>query len=196
MQKFERRTMTAKGEVRLSAENSRTLSGHAAVFNSIADIGGWFSERIAPGAFSRALKSSDVVARWNHDPDTILGRTSSGTLRLREDERGLTFELDLPATQLGNDVLELVRRGDVSGLSFAFCVEESGQTWDKLTNTRTITEFSDLIDVSPVIHPAYEGTDIALRNRESNEVSEKQQRAARLLNRVKLYEATRKEEQS
>lgn len=191
MQELERRTLTAV-TVRLAAPDSRRLVGHAAVFGEVADIGGQFRETIAAGAFRKALKACDVVARWNHGEDTILGRTSSNTLRLTEDERGLAFELDLPNTTLGNDVLELVRRGDVAGMSFAFtCAREK---WDSPTNTRTVVEVGQLLDVSPVISPAYAGTDVALRSRGEHLAAEQRERVLRLRNRLALYQAQQKEE--
>lgn len=188
---FERRTLTAVS-CRLAAPDSRRLVGHAAVFGEVADIGGQFRETIAPGAFRKALKSCDVVARWNHGEDTILGRTSSKTLRLSEDEHGLAFELDLPNTTLGNDVLELVRRGDVAGMSFAFtCAVDQ---WNSTTNTRTVVEVGLLLDVSPVISPAYAGTDLALRSRGEHLAAEQRERVSRLRNRLALYLARQKEE--
>lgn len=178
-------------EVRL-APDSRRLVGHAAVFNERADIGGQFFEELAPGAFRKALKGCDVVARWNHAQDTLLGRTSSKTLRLSEDERGLAFELDLPATTLGNDVLALVARGDIRGMSFAFC--GARDRWDSTQNLRTIVDVGSLLDVSPVISPAYAGTDLALRSRGECLAAEQRERVSRLRNRLALYLARQKEE--
>ena len=189
MLEFERRTLTAVA-VRLAAPGSRMLTGHAAVFGEIASIGGVFREVIAPGAFKTALGTCDVVARWNHGEDTILGRTSSKTLRLHEDERGLAFELDLPNTTLGNDVLELVRRGDVAGMSFAFTCAEDRWTAD----LRTVVAVGQLLDVSPVISPAYTGTDVALRSRGEHLAAEQRERVSRLRNRLALYLAQQKEE--
>jgi HK97 family phage prohead protease len=186
----ERRTLLV--EVRLAAPDSRRLVGHAAIFNEIADIGGQFREVIAPGAFRKALKGADVVARWNHTPDTILGRTASKTLRLSEDERGLAFELDLPNTTLGNDLLALVARGDVRGMSFAFA--GARDKWDAAANLRTITDVGLLLDVSPVIEPAYAGTDLALRSRGEHLAAEQRERVSRLRNRLALYLAQQKEE--
>jgi HK97 family phage prohead protease len=190
MQNSERRTLVA--EVRLAAPDSRRLVGHAAVFGEVADIDGQFREVIAPGAFRKAIKGADVVARWNHNPDTILGRTESKTLRLSEDERGLAFELDIPNTTLGNDLLALVARGDVRGMSFAFA--GARDKWDHATNTRTITDVGMLLDVSPVIEPAYAGTDVALRSRGEHLAAEQRERVSRLRNRLALYLAQQKEE--
>jgi HK97 family phage prohead protease len=151
------------------------LHGYAAVFDSPShDLGG-FVERIAPGAFGRSIRAagSDVYAFWNHDDGRVLGRQASGTLRLREDERGLAFELDLPDTTDGRDLLELVSRRDLDGMSFAFRVRPNGDRWTAgvggAPDQRTLLDV-DLSDVSPVTYPAYPDTAMALRSREAARV--------------------------
>lgn len=185
------RSFLSATECRLASPESRKLVGHAAVFNQVANIGDMFRERIAQGAFKNALAKCDVVARRNHNPDTLLGRTSSGTLRLWEDEVGLAFELDLPATRDGDDVLVLVKRTDIRGMSFAFWGAD-----DKWTSPedRTIVDVGDLIDVSPVFNPAYAGTTVALRSRGEHLAAEQRERVSRLRNRLALYLARQKEE--
>ncbi len=91
-------------------------------WNSLSEVI-WdeFREQFAPGAFKDSPASgSDVRALYEHNYTQLLGRTKSGTLVLSEDDTGLRFELTPPNTQLGNDVLELVERGDISGMSFGF----------------------------------------------------------------------------
>lgn len=105
----------------LSASNKK-LVGYAVRWNSLSEVI-WdeFREQFAPGAFKDSLASgSDVRALYEHNYTQLLGRTKSGTLVLAEDDTGLRFELTPPNTQLGNDVLELVERGDISGMSFGF----------------------------------------------------------------------------
>ena len=157
----------------LREDGAPTIRGVAAVFNKPShDLGG-FREILLPGAFDAVLASKklDVVGLWNHDPSQILGRTTSGTLRLAVDEtRGLTYEIDPPDTQLGRDCQTLLRRRDVFGSSFAFTVNPSGETWtqpDKGLATRTISAVSGLFDVSVVTHPAYPQTSVAVRSLES-----------------------------
>lgn len=146
---------------------SNIIEGYAAVFNSPTNIGGWFTEEISPGAFSKAIsENGDIRALFNHDWSNVLGRTKSGTLRLSEDERGLKFEVDLPNTSVGRDLAESLKRGDISQCSFGFIptVEE----WDYSIEPakRTIREV-DLFEVSVVSIPAYEDTEVALvRNKE------------------------------
>jgi HK97 family phage prohead protease len=143
----------------------RKLGGYASVFNRSADLGWMGSERIAPGAFDEALKTSDPRALWNHDPNYVLGRMSAGTLRLSVDSTGLEYEVDLPDTSYARDLRELVERGDVTGASFAFV--PGMHTWDRETETRTHTSVKELVDVSPVAYPAYEGASTEARAEQS-----------------------------
>jgi HK97 family phage prohead protease len=139
----------------------RRLEGHAALFGVEAPIGG-FREKIAPGAFSGSLRG-DVLALVDHDPGKVLARTRSGTLRLSEDTRGLAFDLDVPQTSAGIDVLALAERGDLGGASFGFRVREGGERWEG--NLRTLTDV-ELFEVSIVSSwPAYEGTVVNARSR-------------------------------
>lgn len=145
--------------------DKRTLTGYAAVFNSDTAIGDYFVERVAPGAFAETIKG-DIRALVDHDWGRVIGRTKSGTLRLVEDERGLKVEVDVPNTTDGNDLWELVERGDVSGMSFGFRVTK--QSWDETGDTpiRTI-EAVDLYEVSAVAFPAYDDTSIGKRDLEA-----------------------------
>jgi uncharacterized protein len=151
-------------ELRVEGEGtSRKLAGYAAIFNSFSEDLGGFREIIRPGTFSRALaNNADVRALVDHDSTLILGRTKSGTLRLREDERGLRYEIDLPNTRVGNDIAESVKRGDVSGSSFAFrAVKDSWRT-ENGSDVRELHDV-DLFDVGPVTYPAYVATEASLR---------------------------------
>jgi len=124
-------------------------------------IGG-FRERIAPGAFSKAL-AGDVLALLDHDPGKVLGRTRSGSLRLTEDAKGLAFSLDLPDTQAGRDVLALAERKDLGGMSFGFTIPKGGESWSG--NVRTLSKVN-LAEISIVsAWPAYPDTTLALRGR-------------------------------
>ncbi len=102
-----------------------------------------------------------LLALYQHDPAQPLGRTGNGTLRLNQDARGLAFEVDVPETQLGNDVLTLARRGDLAGASFAFRVPPGGDHWP----TRGDRELRqvELVEVSAVTVPAYQATTISAR---------------------------------
>ena len=136
------------------------ISGHAAIFDRLsADLGG-FRERIAPGAFTRAIREhQDVRALFNHDPNRVLGRVPR-TLKLREDSVGLAVEIEPPSSERG--LLELMERGDVSQMSFGFVVRD--EKWQPgEPDLRTILDV-DLFDVSVVTYPAYPQTDAAVRS--------------------------------
>lgn len=146
------------------ADGGKKVGGYAAVFNSEADIGGYWKEIIAPGAFSDGVKA-DVRALLDHDHGRVIGRTSSGTLRLAEDDKGLAVEIDLPDTTDGRDAAVLIERGDISGMSFGFIVTHD--EWDETGDIpiRTIHKV-DLREVSIVAWPAYQDTTIGMRSLE------------------------------
>ncbi|MDX0318924.1 HK97 family phage prohead protease [Sinorhizobium meliloti] len=145
--------------------DKRTLTGYAVVWNSDTTIGDYFVERIAPGAFTKALRG-DILALVNHDTGRVVGRTRSGTLRLAEDSRGLKVEIDIPDTTDGNDLWTLVERGDVSGMSFSF--RATKQEWDDTGDLphRTVIE-AELFEVTATPIPAYPDTSLALRSLEA-----------------------------
>ena len=152
--------------VEAAQEESRMISGYAAVFDSDSEDFGGFTERIERGAFAEAIKVSDVRALFNHDNNMILARTASGTLRIYEDERGLKYEFEAPHTTAGNDVLQMIKRGDINQSSFGFTVEQD--SWAKRDGTtyRTINKVKRLYDVSPVTFPAYPEASVAVRKLE------------------------------
>jgi len=107
-----------------AAEAKPGVTGYAAVFNQVADLG-WFKESIAPGAFARALsEKQDVRCLQNHDANLLMGRTKNGTLRLAEDSTGLKFDCDFPDTQPARDLHVLLERGDMDQCSFGFTVRK------------------------------------------------------------------------
>lgn len=162
-----------------------TVAGYAAIFGEAADIGGYFVEVVARGAFAGTLKVADVRAYFDHDRGRVLGRMSAGTLRLAEDDRGLRVEIDLPDTSDGVDVAKLIERGDVSGMSFGFSVLR--QEWDETVDPpkRTILEV-DLREVSIVSEPAYEGTSVALRSRDDARKEKRQRNFSGAARRIHL----------
>ncbi len=137
------------------------LRGFAAVYDQPTSRQRQFAgtETIARGAFD-GLLDDDVVALVNHDMAQLLGRTSSGTLRLSSDDHGLGFELDLPDTQLGRDVRHLVERGDLRGMSFTAQIGQIERTRGGVVHRA----FQRLVDVSVVTSPAYEGTEVLARS--------------------------------
>lgn len=146
---------------RAEVTDTGVLRGYAAVFDEPttrqADYAG--TETIARTAFD-GLLGGDTVALVGHDMNQVLGRTSSGTLKLSADQKGLAFELQLPDTQLGRDTRELVKRGDLNGMSFS---AEIGQV-DRVKGGVVHRQFKRLIDVSVVAMPAYLGTEVVARH--------------------------------
>jgi len=158
--------------VETRSDGRASIVGYAAVYNRLSlDLGG-FREEILPGAFDRILskRGKDVVALFNHDGNIVLGRSSSGTLELSSDDKGLKYVVTPPVSRA--DVLELIQRRDVRGSSFAFTVEpknESFRTGEDGKAIRQIREVSGLYDVGPVLNPAYPSTSasVAMRSYEA-----------------------------
>lgn len=164
---IERRVFSSELAIETRGEGDNAapvIAGHAAVFETLSEPMWGFREKIAQGAFDDVLQD-DVRGLFNHDPNHVLGRTKSGTLRITVDARGLHYEIDPPETQSARDLVTSMKRGDINQSSFAFSVAED--EWDEDENgmvTRTITKFKRLYDVSPVTYPAYPAADVALRS--------------------------------
>jgi len=160
-------------ETRAAGDSSKPkIVGLAARFNSPTQIGsgrGSFIETIKPGAFRMCLSGNpDVRCLFNHNEDNVLGRTTSGTLRLWEDNVGLRYECDLPDTTMARDVYSMIRRGDVSQCSFGFtCSEEDWSDTAMPDGTQGLLrsiEQADVFDVSAVTYPAYQQTSVEARS--------------------------------
>ena len=156
----ERRFMAAgDAEIRTADDGPAQLVAYAARFDrESVDMG--FIETIRPGAFTNALKVSDIRGLKNHNPDLLLGRVTAGTMTVGEDERGLKYDIALPDTTTGNDTAEEIRRGDITGSSFSFRLADDGDQWEERDGKyyRTITDFAQVFDVGPVTFPAYPAT--------------------------------------
>ncbi len=155
-------------EVRAAPEgDGLRFSGYAAKFDRWSEDLGGFRERIAPGAFSEAVAADDVRCLLNHNPDRVLGRTRSGTLRLFEDNVGLRFEVDAPDVGWARDLRESVWRGDIDQCSFAFEALADDWIWadsgSKALDERTVRR-AKLYDVSIVTYPAYTDTVASVRS--------------------------------
>jgi hypothetical protein len=142
------------------------IGGYASVFGKPSrDLGG-FVEVVTPSAFnhSRGLGFPDVIARFNHDSMAVLGTVAGGTLQLEVDKVGLSYTVEPPSTRA--DIVELVRRGDITRSSFAFSVGRGGDEWD-LTGSgfplrRLLSVY--LVDVAPVLVAAYPDSSAGLRS--------------------------------
>lgn len=169
MDKTEKRELaTSDIEIREDDDGNRTLSGYAVKWEMKSQVLGMFykfREQIKKGAFLESLNNDDQRFLWSHDTSKVLGRTKNNTLRLKEDDTGLRFELDLPKTTLGNDTYESIKRGDVDGVSFGFNVPEGGDEVaepDDDLPLRTINK-AKLLEVSAVAFPAYPDSQVSAR---------------------------------
>lgn len=174
MAQLERRfvsTTQAPVTVETRDDGKKTITGYGAVFYRDNEPGTEFRlwadvvERIDRRAFDRALSEShDARGLFNHDPSNLLGRVASGTMRLSVDDIGLRYEIDVPDTQVGRDVVTSIERGDLTGSSFSFTATR--QTWTERSDAPDIRMIEDLqlYDTGPVTYPAYQATTAGTRS--------------------------------
>lgn len=162
-------------------EGQVVIEGYAAIFNQRSKLlfedNKVFFEVIKPGAFDRVLSSDSIntLYVYNHHQDQILARTKSGTLSLSVDDTGLKYRAVLPNTTLGNDIAELVNRGDLFENSFRFSLDPQGRIWQRDSNgdlIHIIREIRSLMDVSIVVNGAYSDTKVMLTQRDLEEIGE------------------------
>ncbi|MGJ9381525.1 HK97 family phage prohead protease [Salipaludibacillus sp. CF4.18] len=156
------RTLDSQIEIRAEGDDgeNQKIVGYALRFNSESDNLGGFVETIEQNALEGA-DMSDVRALINHDAHKVLGRNKSGTLKLEVDDFGLKYTIDPPDTTYARDLMESMKRQDISQSSFAFQIdyENEGDTWeyneDRDLYIRTIKRFKKISDISVVTYPAY-----------------------------------------
>jgi len=160
-----------------AGDQFRTLQGYAALFDSPSEDLGGFREVLAPGCFTRAIASPDLNCSllWNHDPDSVFASTRNGTLKLKEDDKGLRIwaRVDMEDPD-ARRVVGKIRSGLVDQMSFAFTIAEDGDDWEVRDGKpwRTVRQVEALWDCSAVTVPAYSSTKI--------EVLERAQRSGRV----------------
>jgi HK97 family phage prohead protease len=165
----------AQAQVEIRDDGEQKITGYAAVFwrgEPGTEYTLWEGavERILPGAFDRVLQTSDARALFNHDPNQLLGRQSAGTLRLSVDSIGLRYEITPGKTHVAADVIEHLRRRDLTGSSFAFVVGSQNWRTGEGIDVREIVEVAELWDVGPVTFPAYTATSSGLRQQQLAEL--------------------------
>ena len=162
-----------------SEDGKKSIEGYALLYGQESRListlfNGKFYEVIERGALDKVLesKSLDVIYTPNHDFTKVIARTTSGTLELKSDEKGLKYIVrDIPNISYANDIYESIKRGDTFESSFSFMLHDSGQNWTKRedgADLRTITEISYLKEVSSVTNGAYSDTDVAARSLQAN----------------------------
>lgn len=165
---MERRTSPTAVRLELREDGGPSIVGYAAVFYRQGEPGTEYRlwddvvERIDPQAFSD-IQKNDVRALFNHDANMILGRSTAGTLRLSVDDRGLRYDITPPDTNQAQAVVAAIRRGDITGSSFAFL--PTAVRWERAdgVDIRTIQR-AQVFDVGPVVYPAYEATSTGVRS--------------------------------
>ncbi|MBD5252319.1 MAG: HK97 family phage prohead protease [Bacteroides sp.] len=174
-----REVRNTNNEITPILPESRLVTGYAIVFNSDSNDLGGFTERINPDALTGVVEKSDVLCLLNHNEDRgVLARSNKGegSLTLEIDEIGLKYSFEAPNTALGDELLEGLRRGDITTSSFAFTVEKD--SWSKNEDgsyLRTINSISELFDVSPVYRAAYDATSVKVDSRGLDEIKAKEQ---------------------
>lgn len=175
--------------IRSTENDSRIVDGYAAVFNResklISEDGKVFIEIIDPNAFDFALERDDlnVVGNRDHDNYKMLCRTKSNTLSLSVDDYGLKYTFSAPNTTLGDDTLELIRRGDLYESSFRYTVKPSNIEWfrgDDGILRRRILKIEKLKDIALVIDGAFSDTNISVRGLKEFEEREEKIRSQEL----------------
>lgn len=150
------------------------LSGYFAVFDSVYDIGFGMSESIAPGAFANTL-SGDIRALTNHDSTLVLGRTSAGTLTLREDDKGLWADVEInPNDSDAMNTYARVQRGDVSQCSIGFQIRSEDTDVREDGSVHWTIRDVELFEVSVCTFPAYEATNVSARAAQRDEIKRRQ----------------------
>lgn len=175
MNNIELRRLSAAPEFRLEREvredgtTARYITGYAVVFEQNSrPLYDYFVEQIARGAFDNC-DMSDVVMVVDHSRDVrdVLARSKDGvgSLEITIDERGVKFRFAVPNTTTGNDIAELVERGDISECSFCFIAKRDEWTFDvqfgdKTYDYRRVLEVERLIDLAIVVRGAYPQTSV------------------------------------
>lgn len=174
-------------------QESRTIEGYAVVFGQRSvNLVPWSSYRevyeiMEPGSITQDLiNRSDIVLTAFHDNSKIMGRSvnGKGTLRCGVDTKGMWVLCDLAKTRDADDMLELIRRGDITGMSFCYTADEddseNGVSYEREQEKtqdgkevwlRHVKRCTGLYDVTIAGHPAYQGTSV--ENREAGEAIEK-----------------------
>ena len=158
-------------DANVTLTDSRTVVGYGVVFNKMSRlIEGRFYEVILPEAIDGVLERSDVYALMNHEPSRgVLARSTYGvgSMKLQVDSKGVKYSFEAPNFDLGNELVEGIRRGDIRDSSFGFTVKPGGDKLERRgdgTYLRTISKFDSIVDMSPCYRGAYVDTTVALRN--------------------------------
>lgn len=161
---MEKEIRTIKNKIQRDINNgSRIVQGYAVIFDSMSENMGFF-ETIHKGAITQdTINNSDIFAKFNHNDNMVLARAKNGvgTLQLDVDDTGVFYRFEAPKTEMGNELIEYLNRGEIDSSSFAFTVADGGDSWtvgDDGNVYRDVNNIDELYDVSPVFTPAYAAT--------------------------------------
>ena len=159
---MEKRIFNIENRFETKEDGQEVVVGYGSIFNSRSENLGGFYEYISPTAISQeTIAKSDVRALINHDQNLILARSTTGTLDLTVDEKGLKYEFEIPeGLSYGKDLAINMKNGNINQSSFAFTVgDDEWSTDDEGNDIRTITSIDRLYDVAVVTYPAYSNAD-------------------------------------
>ena len=157
----------------LAQSSGRFIEGYAIVFNAVSEDLGGFREVIRPCAITEdVIKTSDIIATMNHNNDYMMARLryGKGNIDLTIDDHGLKFRFECPETAKGEELLQHVKRGEITKCSFGFNVnflDKGFERWSRMadgTRLREILKIDTLFDISCVINPAYEAAECQVRD--------------------------------
>ena len=153
----------------MTQDGQPELFGYALKWDTEYRVG-WFTEKIARGALSDA-NMSDVRILFNHDPNMVIARTASGTATVGMDDTGMYYRATIPNSPFGQNLMESLKRGDITQSSWAFSIREKGDKWEYregVGDIRTITAVDTVYDASPVTYPTNPDTSVATRSYKRN----------------------------
>lgn len=177
---------------RSADDGSPILEGFFVRYDDVYELAPGATESIAPGAFTESIHG-DVRALYNHNTDVVLGRTSAGTLELEDRTEGLWGKITInPKDSQARDVYERIARGDIDGCSFGFEIEKESTTVKEDGSVHwTIEKVNPLYEVSPVAFPAYKATNIHARDKDLEEIRQRQAQAWRESMKARLKNGTK-----
>lgn len=182
------RAFTSDFKIRKDGDNPR-IEGYFAVFNSNYEVYHGCTESIAPGAFTDEL-AADVRALIDHDSRLVLGRTTAGTLELREDDHGLWGGIDInPKDTEAMNLYARVERGDVSQCSFGFNILDEEHLNNEDGSHHFVIKKVKLYEVSCCTFPAYSETAISARKADIAEIEKRESDVWRAERMKRLKEA-------
>lgn len=174
-EKMQKRTLNVDSRFHTrDEEDSLKIEGYFSVFNSIYELWDGATEEIERGAFTETL-DGDIRALIDHDTRLVLGRTTAGTLTLREDEHGLFGSIEInPKDSDAMNLYERVKRGDVSQCSFGFeILKEETETSDDGNSIHWRIQKVLLHEVSVCTFPAYKETEVSARKEQADDIKKR-----------------------